>query len=175
MALLGLLSRNNNNNNTAPSERKPKVTNTAPAEPKPKIGELTVGDYANAMPRIRLGEFVRSFFRQLIWVIPLFLIGLAGIWLLVKDIQRAYTGDGRLLVQLGSEYVYESVTGASTGNVLMTPDHIVLNEIGIMKNPEVIESVVGAMIESYGQERFDKAAFKKISMASDQERVFSGA
>lgn len=138
-----------------------------PLEAKPKLGELTVGDYANAMPRIRLGEFVRSLFRQLRWAIPVFVLGVVGIWYITKDIERSYTGSGRLLVQLGSEYIYESATGSSGGNVMMTPDHIVLNEAGIMKNSDVIERVVGVMTSpgSFGPERFAKAGFKKISSA----------
>lgn len=134
--------------------------------------ELTVGDYANAMPRIRLGEFFRSFARQIRWMIPMFILGVFGVWFMTKDITRTYTGEGRILVQLGSEYVYESVTGSSSGGVMMTPDHIVLNEIAIMKTPDVIESVVSELTSpgSFGPQRFAKAAFSRINSAQTAQQ-----
>ena len=51
----------------------------------PRAADLTVGDYANGMPNIRLGEMLKSFGRQLFWVVPLFLIGSAAAWHLTKD------------------------------------------------------------------------------------------
>lgn len=137
------------------------------SEPAPRLGDLTVGDYANGMPRIRLGEFFGSLAKQLKWVLPLMVLGTVGVFYATKDIKRTYSGEGRVLVQLGSEYVYSDVTNqnASQG-LLLTPDHIVLNEIGIMKNADIIEKVVGEMTSSdrYGT-AFAKDAFEKINAA----------
>lgn len=164
MAILGLGNKNKARELESP------VSHGAAAAPTPRVGDLTVGDYANGMPRIRLGEFFNSFARQLRWVIPLMLIGTAGAWYMTKDLKRTYTGEGRVLVQLGSEYVFQDATNqnASQG-LMMTPDHIVLNEIGIMKNADIIEKVVGQMSSSdrFGQTRFAKDAFKKINAANN--------
>ena len=77
----------------------------------PRAADLTVGDYANGMPNIRIGEMLKSFGRQLVWVVPLFLIGAVAAWHLTKDFKRTYTGDARILVQIGDEYVYQPVNG----------------------------------------------------------------
>jgi len=53
----------------------------------PRAADLTVGDYANGMPNIRLGEMLKSFGRQLIWVVPLFLIGSAALLQIVLILQ----------------------------------------------------------------------------------------
>jgi uncharacterized protein involved in exopolysaccharide biosynthesis len=131
------------------------------------MNDLTVGDYANGMPRIRVGEFLSSFGHQLRWVLPLFLIGTLAAWPLTKDFKRKYSGEGRVLVQLGDEYVYESVTSKQAQGLQLTPDHIVQNEVGIMKNADIIEQVVGEMTSpgSFGPQRFAKKAFKKINAA----------
>ena len=136
---------------------------------EPRMGDLTVGDYANGMPRIRLGEFFNSFGRQLKWVLPLFLIGLVASWFLTADFKRTYSGEGRILVQLGDEYVYQSVTSTNQGPGLqLTPDHIVQNEVGIMKNADIIEQVVGEAKVIWGLNKFSKSAFEKEKSASDQ-------
>ena len=142
---------------------------------EPRMGDLTVGDYANGMPRIRLGEFFNSFARQLKWLVPLFLIGTVGAWFLTKDFKRTYSGEGRVLVQLGDEYVYESVTSKQAQGLQLTPDHIVQNEVGIMKNADIIEQVVGEAKEKYGLQRFSKDAAEKEKSAalsgSSQEKT----
>ena len=136
---------------------------------EPRMGDLTVGDYANGMPRIRLGEFFNSFSRQLKWVVPLFLIGVVASWFLTADFKRTYSGEGRVLVQLGDEYVYQSVTSTNQGPGLqLTPDHIVQNEVGIMKNADIIEQVVGEAKEIWGLKKFSKSAFNKEKSATDQ-------
>ena len=142
-------------------------------QPEPRMGDLTVGDYANGMPRIRLGEFFNSFSRQLKWVVPLFVFGTIGAWFLTKDFKRTYSGEGRILVQLGDEYVFESVTSGQPQGLQLTPDHIVLNETGIMKNADIIEQVVGEMVSQpdIGEKRFAEQAFKKINSASGAARV----
>ena len=57
----------------------------------PRVGDLTVGDYANGMPNIRLAEMFKSFGRQLRWVLPLLLIGMVLAWFATKDFKRVYT------------------------------------------------------------------------------------
>jgi len=159
MAILGLGKSKKSKAFDAPAQT---------ASQTPRVSDLTVGDYANGMPRIRLGEFFNSLLRQLKWVVPLLLLGTAGIWFATKDLKRTYSGEGRVLVQLGSEYVYESVTSQNASQGLMlTPDHIVLNEIGIMKNADIIEKVVGTVTssDSFGPRRFAKDAFEKINAA----------
>lgn len=133
----------------------------------PRAGDLTVGDYANGMPNIRLGEMVKSFFRQMGWLIPLLLIGTAASWHFTKEFKRLYEGEGRILVQLGSEYVYESVTGNQSASLTQTPDHIVLNEIGIMKNTDLIARVTGELRDEFGERRFAKSYYEKINAAGN--------
>ena len=143
---------------------------------EPRIGDLTVGDYANGMPRIRLGEFFNSFARQLIWVIPLLIAGVIASWFLTDDFKRTYSGEGRVLVQLGDEYVYDSVNSNQSQGLQLTPDHIVQNEVGIMKNADIIEQVVGEIIsESGGLERFSESAAEKIRAAQGDKRETENA
>jgi len=139
----------------------------------PRVGDLTVGDYANGMPNIRLAEMFKSFGRQLKWVLPLLLAGIILAWFGTKDFKRQYTADGRILVQLGDEYVYQSVTGQSNQPGLqLTPDTIVLNEIGIIKNSEIIDQVMGEMTSTPADKMlFNKEIFTKISKASTEEDV----
>lgn len=138
---------------------------------EPRMGDLTLGDYGNGMPKIRLGEFVNSFARQLRWVLPVFLLGTVAAWYLTKDFKRTYAGEGRILVQLGDEYVYDSVTSKQAQGLQLTPDHIVQNEVGIMKNADIIEQVVGEMISPGSQftpAQFSKEGFEKINSASSK-------
>ncbi len=107
-----------------------------------QMSDMTVGDYANGMPQIRIGEFFRSFRRQLLWVIPLFALGAIPAWYFTKDMKRTYEGHASVLVQADSNYFYVSETNQNGGqNVMMTPDTIALNEAAIMKNDEIIEEV----------------------------------
>jgi len=140
---------------------------------EPRMSDLTVGDYANGMPRIRLGEFFKSFANQLKWVVPLLIVGTIASWVLTKDFKRTYSGEGRILVQLGDEYVFESVTSGQPQGMQLTPDHIVLNETGIMKNADIIEQVVGEMVSmpGIGEKRFAEEAFKKINSSTGVDRV----
>ena len=140
---------------------------------EPRMSDLTVGDYANGMPRIRLGEFFKSFANQLKWVVPLLIVGTIASWVLTKDFKRTYSGEGRILVQLGDEYVFESVTSGQPQGMQLTPDHIVLNETGIMKNADIIEQVVGEMVSmpGIGEKRFAEEEFKKINSSTGVDRV----
>lgn len=152
-----------------PSYAQPAAHYERPMANEPRMGDLTVGDYANGMPRIRLGEFFKAFRSLLPGLILLFLVGVAISWFATADFKRTYSGEGRILVQLGDEYVYQSVTSTTQGPGLqLTPDHIVQNEVGIMKNADIIEQVVGEAKEIWGLNRFSKSAFEKEKSASDQ-------
>ena len=140
----------------------------------PRAADLTVGDYANGMPNIRLGEMIKSFGRQLIWVVPLFIIGSVLVWNATKDFKRTYTGDARILVQIGDEYVYQPVAGqAGQGGMTITADTIALNEVGIIKNSEIIEQVFGEMTSETSPyaKRFDVAGFKKLREAGSNQQL----
>ncbi len=140
----------------------------------PRVGDLTVGDYANGMPNIRLAEMFKSFGRQLRWVLPLLLIGIAAAWYLTKDFKRVYSGDGRVMVQLGDEYVYQPVSGQGGQNgIMLTADTITLNEVGIIKSSDIIEQVFGEMTSSpQDQRRFDRAGFAKYNSArTEADRI----
>ncbi|MGB6231077.1 MAG: hypothetical protein WBF53_13230 [Litorimonas sp.] len=131
----------------------------------PRAADLTVGDYANGIPNIKLGEMVRSFFRQMVWVVPLGLVGLVVAWVMTADIKRTYSGEGTIMVQLGDEYVYQPIAGAQgQSSLLQTPDTITLNEVAIMKNPEVMDRVIGEIASQPGGLRlFDEDIAAKMS------------
>ena len=140
----------------------------------PRAADLTVGDYANGMPNIRLGEMLKSFGRQLIWVVPLFLLGSALAWHLTRDFKRSYTGDARILVQIGDEYVYQPINGAAgQAGMTITADTIALNEVGIIKNNEIIEQVFGEMTSETSPfaKRFDPSGMKKLREAGNNQRL----
>jgi uncharacterized protein involved in exopolysaccharide biosynthesis len=104
-------------------------------------------------------------FRQVLWALPLLLVGMAVAFYLTRDIKRTYTGEGRLLVQIGQEYTFDSVTGQNGQNVMLTPDVISANETGIMKNANVIASVTAQMSEQVGREAFAGTFYKDIEKA----------
>ena len=143
----------------------------------PGFGDLTVGDYANGMPNIRLAEMFKSFGRQMKWVAPLLILGMVIAWIATKDFKRVYTGEGRVLVQLGDEYVYQSATGQNNQvGLQLTPDTIVLNEVGIIKNSEIIDQVIGEMTATQEDKKlFAKDAFAEIAKAkteSDRQEAY---
>ena len=118
----------------------------------PSFDDITVGDMSSGVPRIRVGQMFGSFKRQLKWFIPLLIIGTLAAWYYTKDFKRVYHADGSILVQLGSEYVYDPV-GAEQSNgagLTLTPDHITQNEIALMKNSSAISTVTGLMEERFG-------------------------
>jgi len=143
----------------------------------PRMADLTVGDYANGMPNIRLGEMFKSLIKQLPWVILLLIIGSAIAFHLTKDLKRVYSGHGSILVQLGEEHTYNPVGQSAAGNGLTTTiDTITLTEAGLMKNSEILQRVIGEIAppldasgrnrtNSPAQNRFDKDAFTKINQA----------
>ncbi len=132
----------------------------------PSIGDMTVGDYANAMPNIRLGEMFRSFGRQLPWLIFLLVIGSGLAWYLTKDIKRTFEGAGSIYVQQGEEHTFTPIGGGAGSSILQGPEAITHAEVAIMKNNEVIERVIGQMVAKYGESRFDKNAFERINSAT---------
>ena len=98
-------------------------------------GGLTVGDYTSGMPNIRISHIPGAILRQIPWMLPAVAIMIAASWWFTKDIKREYKADGRILVQLGSEYVYDPETGGNrNGGMSTTPDQIVQTEVGIIKN-----------------------------------------
>ena len=141
-------------------------------------GDMRVrGDHA-AAGNIRLSAIPASIGRQIKWMIPLFLIlAFLSFWF-TKDIKRDYIADGRLLVLLGSDYVYNPVTGS--GNVgsplTITPGQVVLTEIGIIKNSDIMDQVINKMISSpanggVGIERFAPAISEKYAKAGANDRA----
>ncbi len=136
---------------------------------KPQFGDMTVGDYANGMPSIRIGEMIRSLMRQFVWLIPLALVGAVVAMFATKDIKRSYTGEGRILVQLGSEYVFDPVSGQSAqgGGLMLTPDIITLNETGIMQSQEVIQEVKSQIERNNLQQAFAPKIYAEIAAASN--------
>ena len=136
----------------------------------PRVGDLTVGDYANGMPNIRLAEMFKSFGRQLPWLIILMGLGTAAAWHFTKDFKRTYTGEATLLVQLGDEYVYQPVNGqAGQSGLSLTADTIALNEVAIIKNPEIIKQVFGEMTSGPYARRFDPEGAKKLRAAGNNK------
>ena len=143
----------------------------------PRMGDLTIGDYANGMPNIRLGEMFKAFMRQIWWVGILFIAGFFVAGWATKDLKREYSGEGRIMVQLGEEYVYNPVGQTGSGNGLSTTiDTITLTEAGLMKNSEIVQRVIGEMApplnangpnrtNSPAQNKFDREAFNKINQA----------
>lgn len=101
--------------------------------------EMTIGDYANGAPNIRLSKIPGSLMRQLPWMIVLFLLmAFASFWF-TKDIKREYVADGRMIVEQAVSSVGD---GGEQGNLMITPDQIVLTEIGIIKNSESLGRVI---------------------------------
>lgn len=133
--------------------------------------DLTVRDYAQGVPNIRLGEAFKSFARQLPWLIVLCLIASVVAWFATSDFKRVYTADGSLMVQLGDEYVYQPVSGqAGQNGFTLTPDAIILTEVGIIKNSEVIDAVIGQMTSTPSDSmRFDEMAEKNIRAAGGNQ------
>lgn len=139
------------------------------------VDDMTIGDYMTGMPTIRISTLLRGFIKQSLWVIPLLLLGVFIIHYFTKDIKRSYVGEGSLLVQIGPEYIYTPIGTSNSNNqggISQTPDTIALNEVGIMKNSEIIDQVIGIMTsprdgltERQAQDLFAQRAFKKIRAA----------
>jgi len=174
MAIFGLGKKNHLSKTVQHHEADP-ILNSAPRGYAPD--DLTVRDYAQGVPNIRLGEAFKSFARQLRWLIPLCLIGAVVAWFATDDFKRTYSADGSLMVQLGDEYVYQPVSGQPGQNGLqLTPDAIVLTEVGIIKNSEVIDAVIGQLTSTPSDSlRFDESAERNIRAAGSNQALIREA
>jgi len=136
----------------------------------PRMGDLTVGDYANGMPNIRLGEMFKSFFKQLLWVGILFGIGAFIAWNATSDFKRTYSGEGRILVQFSDDYAYNPVGQSGQGTGLsQTIDTITLTEAAIMKNGDIIDNVIGP--NQIAPESWEKVESARRSNNKSQEDI----
>ena len=130
------------------------------------MADMTVGEYANGVPTIRVGAMIVSLLRQLLWLVPLTLVGSVLLFVLTSGIKRTYQGEGRLLVQLGEEYTFDPVGSDQQGQgMLITPDVITANETAIMKNSEVIDRVITRMADRFGKDVFAKEAYAELERA----------
>jgi len=131
--------------------------------------DLTVGDYAAGVPHIRIRDLIASFMRQMIWVLPLFLIGLAASWYLTKDFKRTYKGKASVHVTLGPEHVFQAVAvNSDSAGLSQTADTITNSEAAILKNDALIERVVGELTsDPADRAAFAKSAFDKIDRSAD--------
>lgn len=164
---MGLFKRSDRRSRKSAPEQ---VSSAQPAYAAPvRAADLTVGDYANGIPNIKLGSMFVSFLRQLLWLIPLLVIGWGVAWVMTADFKRTYTGEGTLLVQLGDEYVYQPIAGSDAqSSLLQTPDTIALNEVALIKNPEVMDRVIQSIIDSPGGlMAFDERIAKKMGGHSE--------
>jgi len=134
---------------------------------------LTIGDYANGMPNIRLSEIPRSFARQLPWMLVASGLLIGASWWFTKDIKRQYVADGRILVKVGPEHVYNPDTGNKTSGINFTADQIALTEVGIIKNDEIIDQVINQMIDDpvLGGEVFAPKLYDKWAEAGPDDRT----
>ncbi len=134
---------------------------------RPQFADMTVGDYANGMPSIRIGEMIKSLMRQFIWIIPMLLLGAVAAFFLTKGIKRTYQGEGQVMAQLGTEYVFDPVSGqaSSGGGLMLTPDIITLNEARIMKSQEVIQNVKNEIEKANLQQVFAPKIYADIAAA----------
>ena len=166
---MGLFKRNTASSSARAASIGAEPAYQASASTAPRAADLTVGDYANGIPNIKLGAMFGSLLRQLLWVIPLFILGAIPAWMLTKDFKRTYSGEGTIMVQIGDEYVYQPIAGSNAQNpVMQTPDTITLNEVAIIKNPEVMDRVLGEiMSQPGGLTRFAPDIARKLNRPSD--------
>lgn len=111
----------------------------------------------------------RSFRKQIPLMIVVFVVLSALAWYFGGKMKRTYSANGRLMVMLSDEYVYQPVGGTNTGGLMTTPDYITLNEIGIMRNPDLIEQVVGEV----GVSRLYPEEASKLASSSEQARLIA--
>lgn len=127
---------------------------------------------------IRLSAVPGAFFRQMIWAIPLILVLVVLSFWFTRSVKRQYVADGRIWVQLGSEYVYNPVTGGTNFNspLSITSDHVTLTEVGIIKNSAILDQVINQMIASpanggVGGERFAPKMYEKWVRADAHDKI----
>lgn len=139
-------------------------------------GDLTVGDYANGMPSIRLSQIPASFMRQLPWMLPAIVIMIAASWWFTRDIKREYQADGRILAQIGIEHTYNPASGNTNSGINITADQITQTEADIIKNTVIIDRVISQLIASpslggVGGERFAPKLYEKWVKASPADKA----
>lgn len=124
---------------------------------------LTVADYANGVPNIKLSEIPASFMRQLPWMIPALALMVGTSWLATRKIKRKYEAQGRILVQVGAEYVYDPTFGNSNSGINITADQITQTEADIIKNAQTIEQVIAQLLSSptVGPQKFAPKLYEK--------------
>lgn len=131
----------------------------------PSVSDLTIGDYANGVPNIRIGAMFKAFFKQLPWMAILILIGFGIAHYMTKDLKRSYSGEGRLLVQFSDDYAYNPIgqNGQNSG-LSQTIDTVTLTEAAIMKNGEIIDEVINQI----GRDRIAPDASDKVTSAPNE-------
>lgn len=114
------------------------------------------------------GFTFRSAWRNFLRRIPLMLIIfalLAGLgWYFGGQLKRTYSADGRLLVTQGPEHSFKSLDGSAGGSLMITPDSITQSEIGILKNPELIDRVM----LNIGMDKLFPETYAKFAVAQRQ-------
>ena len=128
----------------------------------PVADDRTIGELTGGVGQIRIGAFAQQFRRNLRWAVPLLLAGMAGAYYMTKDIERSWTGEGRVLAQISSEYVYDPVAGQGNPGLLLTPEHIVLNEVAIMTSPAVTTRVLEQLALDYGLSRVEPGMSARV-------------
>ncbi len=126
---------------------------------------------------IRLSAIPAALAKQLLWAVPLVIVlTIISFWF-TRSIKRQYIADGRVLVQLGSEYVYNPIAGDGSSNnpLSITSDQVTLTELGIIKNSAILDEVINQMIASpanggVGGERFAPVLYSKWVKASPDNK-----
>jgi len=111
--------------------------------------DLTVGDYANGVPNIRLSSAFNSFIKQIPMMLVLFAIGAILAFYATKDLKRKYKADGTLMVQLGDEYVYQPVGVEKAFNVFPNPKSSIINLSYEHSDPAISVKAANAFIDEY--------------------------
>ena len=128
----------------------------------------TGGNYGGGGGGFSFPAFMRAFIKRIPMMLIIFLLLAALGWFAGGKMKRTYSAEGRLLVTIGDEYVFQSLGGGPNSNsgLTITPDSIVLTEIGIMNNPELIDRVMSDI----GPERLfpeDHAKFQRAQQKRD--------
>ncbi len=113
--------------------------------------------------------FVRAFIKRIPMMLIIFVLLACIGWFAGGTLKRTYSAEGRLLVTIGDEYVFQSLGGGPNSNtgLTITPDSIVLTEIGIMTNPELIDRVMGDI----GMDKLFPEDFAKFDRANQARNV----
>lgn len=102
-------------------------------------GDMTVGEYVNGWPTIRVSDFIRAFLRQIPFMFIVFVVIAAIGFAVGMTFKRDYIANGRLIVKPSADLT--PISGSNDG-VIVTPEVVVQTEIGIMKSNAVIDRVL---------------------------------